>query len=373
MFDPKLYSESRLPLAQASTLPSHCYTAPEFFRRETETIFDKCWHYVGRQEQFDQPGAYKVIDTIAGSAIVCRDQAEEINAFSNHCRHRGTRLMYNSGVCKGIICPYHAWRYSLNGQLVNAPGMAQSSGFEQDNYPLKRLRLEEFGGFLFVAFSEDVASLSEWIGNLPEVTNSHRLQELCYTDSLHYEINANWKFVIENALEAYHTGTVHSQTLGQQESEPVQATGNWDALYVLNDPDKSIATLPGAKQKLPFIQGLTKKALGGTWFSVIYPCTQIVFSQDCVWWLDIKPISVSKTRLELGASFPASSTRLSGFEDLISPYFERWSLATPEDNAIAEAQQQGHESGQVEPGRLAMTEHCVHKLNNWVLDRILTP
>ena len=60
-----------------------------------------------------------------------------------------------------------------------------------------------------------------------------------------------------------------------------------------------------------------------------------------------------------------------GFEQHATAFYERWSTATPEDNQIAEAQQCGHASGLNLPGRYSSREHCVHALDNWVLDRVL--
>ena len=139
-----------------------------------------------------------------------------------------------------------------------------------------------------------------------------------------------------------------------------------------SEANKSISTLPGEQQVLPFIATLEGMSRRGTWFTVIYPCTQIVFSQDCVWWLDIRPVSVEKSKMTLGACFPQSTIKLPEFATNVEPYFERWARATPEDNKIVESQQRGHMSASISPGRYACSEHCVHRLDNWILDRVLS-
>ena len=199
----------------------------------------------------------------------------------------------------------------------------------------------------------------------------YRLDELRCVRRVQFDVRSNWKPLIENALEAYHTGIVHRQTLGAQQSEPIDTQGGWDALYVGSDETKSIATMPGETLAMPFIEGLSGQATHGTWFTVIYPCTQIVFSQDCVWWQDIQPVSVDRTRVTLGSCLPHSTINLADFEQRVAPYYQRWDMATPEDNVIAEAQQRGQASGISLPGRFSAREHCVHALANWVLDRVL--
>ncbi|NKB60888.1 MAG: Rieske 2Fe-2S domain-containing protein [Gammaproteobacteria bacterium] len=371
MFDSNNYQEVRKPLLDAQTLPPHCYTEQVFFEKEKQRLFAGGWHFVGREDELAEPGSVLVVETMVGSALVCCDQSGHIHGYINACRHRGTKLREKSGHCRQLTCPYHAWSYGLDGQLRSAPGMAGVNNFELEDYPLKSVRLESFGGFLFINFNIDALALAEWIGDLPDVMRSHQLSDLRCVKRINFTIEANWKFLIENALEAYHTGTVHRSTLGAQDSESVDTRGHWDALYVLSDETKSIATLPGENQGFGFIEGLNEKARRGTWFTVIYPCTQIVFSQDCVWWLDFKPVNVSRTKLTIGACFPSDTIALPDFHGRVAPYYERWTEATAEDNAIAEAQQRGHQAGLRSAGRFTGTEHCVHQLDNWVLDRVL--
>jgi choline monooxygenase len=369
--NPIQYSSTRLPLESASTLPPHCYTSEVFFAREKETIFDQCWHFVGRRSEFNTPGAYKSIDTIAGSALVICSESGSPKAYINSCSHRGTRLKNHGGHCRQIICPYHSWVFDLDGHLKRAHGMHGVKNFDKDNYNLTPVRLEEYGGFVFINFSSGAICLETWIGDLPRQMASHtpeKLQKVQWNAS--FRVNANWKFLIENALEAYHTGTVHKESLGSQDSEAIQSQGNWDALFVPNEGDKSIGTLPGETQQMPFLPNLSSRGRTGTWFTVVYPCTQIVFSQDCVWWLDIKPLSVSQSQVEMSALFPKDAISHPDFTQHVQAYYDRWETATKEDNVIAEAQQNGNSAGSDRAGRYSLREHCVHKLNNWVLEQV---
>ncbi len=373
MFDPTDYTNVRLPLDQAETLPSHCYTSPEFFSREVDRLFGHAWHFAGRADELSQPGDTRCIDTVAGSCIVVRGNDGTLRSFINACRHRGTRLVDSDDPCRNFICPYHSWTYALDGSLRGAPGMDGVKGFRTDDFALQPVRLEQWGGFVFVQFERDAPDLVDWLGDLPEQMAGHDPATMRTTRSVSFQIQSNWKFLIENALEAYHTGTVHRATLGAQDSSSTPTAGNWDALYVPSEPDKTLATLPGETDGFPFIPTLQGAASRGTFFTVIYPCTQIVFAQDCIWWLDFKPLDVTNTQLTLGSSFPADVVAAESFEEKVKAYYARWDNATPEDNAIAEAQHRGHASGLKLPGRYALTEHCVHKLNNWVLDRVLDP
>lgn len=368
LFDPARYAAVRRPLLQASTLPPDCYTDPDFFRRERERAFLHHWQFVGREEQAAEAGDYFCHDGPNGPVILLRGKDGRLRAFANSCRHRGSRLLSGSGRCKRVVCPYHSWTYQLDGSLAGAPGMDAVSQFERADYPLLQLSLASWEGFVFVHYQASPAPLGEQLGNLPDNFATHRPADMRHVGSLEFEIAANWKLLAENALEAYHTGSVHRDTLGQQQSRPVAARGGWTGLLV--EDEHSVATLPGDAKPFPHVDGISSAAAAGTWFTLVYPSTQLVFAQDCLWWLAFQPLAVERTKLTLGACFPQTTIALPGFEEQLAHYFKRWRLATAEDNAICEAQQQGQRIARP-PGRFAADEFAPHAFANWVLDQVL--
>jgi choline monooxygenase len=160
---------------------------------------------------------------------------------------------------------------------------------------------------------------------------------------------------------------VHRETLGAQKSSPVDTRGNWAGLLV--EDEHSIATLQGEASPLPYIDGLGEVAMAGACFTLLYPSTQFVFAQDCIWWLAFTPLAVDRTHLSIGACFPESTCDLEGFDEKLELYFERWQRATAEDNVICEQQQQGQASERP-PGRYAASEFAVHAFDNWVIDQV---
>ena len=364
------FSNVRKPLHLASTLPPQCYTSVKFYQQEIQQIFLRHWQFVGRQEQVAEPGQYICHEGVGGSVIVVRDSKGEINAFANTCRHRGSRLVSGQGQCARIVCPYHSWVYGLDGTLVGAPGMQNVDGFEKADFPLLKIPVETWGGFVFINHDHSTEPLQQHLGNMAEKFAAYKPAEMRQVLSIHFDVHSNWKLLAENALEAYHTGTVHKDTLGQQQARPVNSTGNWTGLLV--EDEASVATMPGDDKPFPHIQGLAGEALSGAYFTILYPCTQFVFAQDCMWWLDLKPLAADKTSLVLGACFPQSTIALPQFEERLSLYRRRWEMATAEDNEICESQQQG-QAFERPPGRFAPGEFAVHAFSNWVLDQLLDP
>src|ERR1041385_8487236 len=150
------------------TLPGRYYTDSAIFRDELERFFCRMWVCVGREEQVANTGEFLVREIADESIIVTRNEGGSVNAFYNVCRHRGTRICAEaSGRFTGRIqCPYHAWTYALNGQLVAAPHMDDSPGFTCEEYRLGAVAIESWGGFVFVNLSANPRPLVEQIGEL---------------------------------------------------------------------------------------------------------------------------------------------------------------------------------------------------------------
>src|SRR5688572_29521824 len=102
-----------------STLPGAYYHAEEIYRQEIERIFSERWLCVGRAEQIPEPGDFLVQPVGTESLLIVRGPDGAARAFYNVCRHRGSQLCTEAaGHLPGVIsCPYHAWKYALDGRL----------------------------------------------------------------------------------------------------------------------------------------------------------------------------------------------------------------------------------------------------------------
>ena len=369
LFDPELYRDVRLPFEQARSMPPWCYTSTAFFDREVDRIFRRVWNFAGRADEVPKPGDYLTLDMFGESIIIVRGRDHVVRAFANTCRHRGTRLLKGRGNCRVISCPYHSWAFALDGALLGAPDMDRTPGFRKEDYPLLTVHLEEWAGFLFVALSEDVPPIDDYLGNIREKFAPYRFEDMVCVRRRSYEIEGNWKLFVENAMEDYHTATVHRQSIGVQNTVQEDTTGEWDAIHM--ESDSTIAVLPEDDTTLPQIEGLTGRPANGTYFTVIYPQTFFGTTQDCMWWLQSLPHAPDRTTVVIGSCFPASTVARPDFEEQVDKYYRRWDKSLPEDNAITEEQHAGLRSAFARPGPLCWREPVVHALDNWVLDRVL--
>ncbi|HEY6985650.1 MAG TPA: Rieske (2Fe-2S) protein, partial [Rhodanobacteraceae bacterium] len=145
------------------TLPRDYFVSPEIFRTERERIFYRSWLLVGHVSQLDKPGSYFLFELDHESVIVLRDGAGLVRAFHNHCRHRGSRLCREASGSLGttIQCPYHAWTYGLDGALRAVPTMVDVAGFDPANYPLHRVALATWQGFIFVNLDRNATEFAD--------------------------------------------------------------------------------------------------------------------------------------------------------------------------------------------------------------------
>ena len=371
LFRSETYAQVRKPLLEAETLPPACYHDAAFYRREVERIFTAGWVMVGRSDQIPAKGDYLTVDYAEVRLIVVRDLAGTVRALANSCRHRGSRLLDGRGNCRSIVCPYHAWTYSLDGALKGAVGMEDTSGFRKEDYGLVEARVDTWGGFLFVCVSPDGPGLAEWLGELPEKLAMYRLDDMVATRRAAFDVACNWKVWVENFMEGYHIPTVHRATISKHKAVNVPletARGEYQMIRELHDG--TLALLDGAPG-FPPIPTLAGDEGRGSRFILIYPATMLAICVDTMWSFECHPLAPQRTEVVLTSCFPAQSVARADFAELAPNYYRRQDMVVREDNEISEKQQRGLASVLARPGRLSPKERIVHKLDNWVLDRVL--
>ncbi|WP_457103454.1 aromatic ring-hydroxylating oxygenase subunit alpha [Mesorhizobium sp. URHB0026] len=131
------------------TLPSSAYWDQDNYKRDLDAIWYRDWLLVCREADLAQPLAFRTFRVGTQEILVLRDDTGELRAFHNTCRHRGSQLCQESeGRLKArlITCPYHAWSYSLRGDLVRVPSKSLPDGFDKADHPLYRVALSGVAG-----------------------------------------------------------------------------------------------------------------------------------------------------------------------------------------------------------------------------------
>jgi len=192
-------------------LPAWTYFNAELTALEYERLIRPSWQFVCHVNQLKEPGAFATLDMMRDSVIVMRGKDGVIRAFANACRHRGSRLLDDAGVCRTrITCPYHGWSYGLDGRLAAVPSEKTFRGMDKAEFGLKPVEIEILLGLVFARVCGGGPSLKEMWGDFVEVARPYRLEEMEPVDEPWIATwQCNWKVAVDNNLENYHVPIGH--------------------------------------------------------------------------------------------------------------------------------------------------------------------
>ncbi len=220
-FDPALTHANGL----ARGLPAAAYTDERFLRLEYERWLSRTWLLVGLAHQIPKAGDARPVPALP--LLLVRDKEDKIRCFHNVCRHRGHEILKAPAEgLSALICPYHSWCYRLDGTLAATPGFygPQGAGDRKDQLQSRDLvpvNCSQWHDWIFVNLDGTAGPLEDHLapltarltGRLTGRLNNRSLDQLTPFHSLDQGyVAANWKLVMENSLEPYHTPFVHKQT-----------------------------------------------------------------------------------------------------------------------------------------------------------------
>ncbi|MGC4111603.1 MAG: ring-hydroxylating oxygenase subunit alpha [Nocardioides sp.] len=222
------------------SLRAEAYTDQRWADHDLRAIFGRTWQWVCHLEKLRAAGSY-VSATVAGMPIaVVRGQGQdgqpgELRAFYNVCKHRAHELLSGSGTTHNIVCPYHAWTYALDGSLKAARRADRMDTFDKSQVCLDQVRVEEFGGMVYVNLDPSAAPLGDQAGDLAEEIAfwAPDVAELTHAKRLTYDVATNWKNVIDNFLECYHCHIAHKEfvDLVDMNTYEVKTHGIWSSHF----------------------------------------------------------------------------------------------------------------------------------------------
>lgn len=189
------------------------YTSHEFFDREMEQMWLKVWQWACREEEIPEPGDFTTYEIADRSVLIVRTEDGGIKAYPNACLHRGTQLKPagSSGCSNQLRCPFHGFTWSLDGNLVDVPCRWDFPHVDENNFQLPELRVDTWGGFVFVNFDTDAQPLQEFLGILPEHFANWNLEDKFVAMHIRKKLPANWKACLEAFLESFHVLETHPQ------------------------------------------------------------------------------------------------------------------------------------------------------------------
>jgi phenylpropionate dioxygenase-like ring-hydroxylating dioxygenase large terminal subunit len=244
------------------------YTDQQIFDRELTQIFERIWVYCGHQSQVPQPGDYHAFAIGRQPMFMVRGKDGQIHVLHNRCPHRGVQLVGNQrgNVGGALVCSYHAWSFQLDGKFRSTPLPHGYDGTrvgpDNPDCSVKRAaRVDSYRGFVFASLSPAGPSLLEFLGEakvaFDDMCDRSPVGEVEVVPICHRVIQqSNWKFFMENQLDALHPSVTHQSTgvaAGRIEKVIKEQTGKaplyyhylsafaskfeqWDAVQTINFP-----------------------------------------------------------------------------------------------------------------------------------------
>ncbi len=365
------------------SLPSSWYYDAAHHALELDAVWYRDWVCVGRLEEIQRAGDFFVASIGSQRLIVTRNSEGMLRVFHNTCRHRGSELCTDDrGRFRNgrIICPYHTWTYTLDGNLAATPSRFPVADFHHADYSLYHVHADTWGGYIFVNLSPAPdTSLLDFLGAEARLLQCWPLAEMKSVQQDRRILACNWKVFWENYSECYHCPRVHPELcrlvpLYQQAVLSYTDTPDWQPQQPNDDGRPRVApglrtwTMDG-QSTLPVLRGLSESDVAsGVSFASFTACMFVVAHPDYVRSVRVLPHGPESIELVVDWLLLPDTAEAcaSEFERL----FAVGRLLMEQDGRVCELNQKGLKSRRHEHGILVPQEYALWEFHQWLRARL---
>jgi phenylpropionate dioxygenase-like ring-hydroxylating dioxygenase large terminal subunit len=290
----------------ARTLPAAWYADPTHFAVERDRVLRRTWVAAGVIDDLPAPGGWQAANVAGLPVLFVRDRDGVLRGFLNVCRHRAAPLCDPGQVGSGplIRCPYHAWLYRLDGTLARASGVGSPEGFDVDAVSLHPVPVRVWRRVVFVHLGDQPAPFD--LGPLAAAIEPFAIDTLELVLSEIHDRPFNWKVLLENYSENYHTPFVHPE-IDTSANEDYPMVSNGPVLYAwdrrlrpgFDEIEQIMAThLPGEPGWERLATASTDRPYGVGSYLTVWPNLMMNVFPDAVLIMWMEPTSANTTRVE---------------------------------------------------------------------------
>jgi phenylpropionate dioxygenase-like ring-hydroxylating dioxygenase large terminal subunit len=212
-------TEADLAAERAATYGTEAFLSADYAAAEKERLWPRVWQMAGRLEDIPEVGDFLTYDICDDSIIIVRTGPDSIKAFHNVCSHRGRQLVDTPETSNGVrgkarnfVCAFHGWTYDLDGNCTYILDADDWHGaLTPDCTRLSPVRVDTWGGFIYIDMREEGESLEEFLGEAGRILGHFEFEKMRYKWRQWMIYPANWKTSLEAFMEPYHTTTTHNQ------------------------------------------------------------------------------------------------------------------------------------------------------------------
>ena len=354
---------SLLPFGQSRMLPRAAYVDDEVFAWEQRHFFDSHWMCVGRSEDLAEPGDQRAETLGTAGVLLTRGQDGVLRAFANVCSHRGHELLPCGTTARHgrVICPYHSWSYTLEGDVWTAPGFKDLADFDATEFGLVQLPCTEWHGLVFVDGSGTSPALEDELAGLEALVAPYEPERLRVAGTHEYVVASNWKILTENYQECYHCPMIHPELCEvspPKSGDNYRSDGAWVGGTMDLREDMETMSLDGRSGGV-MLRGLDAAGLRMVNYIYVFPNILISLHPDFVMTHRLTPLGPDSTRIECAWSFAPEALELPGFDPSYAINF--WDITNQQDWEACSSVQRGLASPHARPGPMGGEEDAVYQ------------
>lgn len=168
-------------------------------------LLRRYWHPLCLAAEITAEKPKKRVRIMGEDLVVFRDGAGRYGALAEQCAHRRASLYYGFVEQDGLRCPYHGWKYRVDGQCIEQPFEPKGSTFK-DEICQTAYTVEKLAGLLFIYMGPQPAPLLPRWEPLVSADGARRIRVLPDHD-------CNWVQIMENSVDSTHTYYLHGHML----------------------------------------------------------------------------------------------------------------------------------------------------------------
>jgi choline monooxygenase len=369
------------PIEFAKGLPNELFTSDRYFTVERDQLFGRSWAVIGAGIDVPDPGDLKPVTFMGLPLLMLRNKAGEIGVFHNVCSHRGLELVNEKkNVSRLIRCPYHAWSFTLDGDLhqtpgIGGPGVNTCPGFEKARHGLKPVRCAVWMDMVFVNLSGDAQPFEDFIAPLTERWRDYDFSRMTHGgdhSSWSLVLNANWKFGVENHCDGYHLPMVHPELNAVSRLEDHYPIVGPEGYYAGQGSIAYNAMRPNNAPALPQFPKLPADRHSLAEYVSLFPNATIGVHMDHVWTVWFDPISPNRTVERMEIYYPTEEAARPEFAPVREEVHRFWYKVWQEDLWAVEGLQRGRSSPGFAGGAFSpVMDGPSHSFHKWAAASLL--